>query len=208
MRKRLHGIRVDDGDEMSFSESGAAGPGNRQPVTYTEVGGDGKHTEHGDGVDFQFRIPANMEGNGASSHIMKFYDCDVVLARALLQDDIHVKESFGGPTGQSFGGPTGQSFGGPTVEQVRPETFEIEFPFRLTECECRVVNMKQTPEEPIILLGRSGTGKTTCCIYRMFAQFVTYWRKSGENHTPLIPGTWCGESDRRRRLATHAKQRV
>lgn len=27
----------------------------------------------------------------------------------------------------------------------------------------------------ILLLGRSGTGKTTCCLYRLWNQFQAYW---------------------------------
>jgi len=41
---------------------------------------------------------------------------------------------------------------------------KVDFPFRVTDLEHAIINL-QTPS-PILLLGRSGTGKTTCCLYR------------------------------------------
>ena len=34
--------------------------------------------------------------------------------------------------------------------------------------------------EPLLLLGRSGTGKTTCCLHRMFISFMSHW---GRQHS-------------------------
>lgn len=47
------------------------------------------------------------------------------------------------------------------VIKVSPEEYEI-------------INMDSN--EHILLLGRSGTGKTTCCLYRMWNQFYNYWK--------------------------------
>ena len=63
---------------------------------------------------------------------------------------------------------------------------KVEFPFRVTELEHAIINLKHTPPAPVILLGRSGTGKTTCCLYRLWNRCINYWTlaKSGG---PLMP---------------------
>ena len=45
-----------------------------------------------------------------------------------------------------------------------------EFPFRETDIEYEIVHLPFTA--PIVLIGRSGTGKTTCCLYRLWYKFV------------------------------------
>ena len=63
---------------------------------------------------------------------------------------------------------------------------KVDFPFKVTEREYAIVNLQPNPTTPIILLGRSGTGKTTCCLYRLWNKFQCYWEKA---HTagPYIP---------------------
>lgn len=55
---------------------------------------------------------------------------------------------------------------------------KIDFPFRVTDREHAVINLRS--KTPILLLGRSGTGKTTCCLYRLWSRFLAYWSKSHE----------------------------
>jgi ABC-type proline/glycine betaine transport system ATPase subunit len=43
---------------------------------------------------------------------------------------------------------------------------KVDFPFRVTELEYEITTLP--PSAPIILIGRSGTGKTTCCLYRLW----------------------------------------
>ncbi|PFX33387.1 TPR and ankyrin repeat-containing protein 1 [Stylophora pistillata] len=62
----------------------------------------------------------------------------------------------------------------------------IDFPFKITELEHAIVNLRPDPPVPIILLGRSGTGKTTCCLYRLWNQFQSYW-ESAETAGPHFP---------------------
>lgn len=52
-------------------------------------------------------------------------------------------------------------------------TVKTDFLFRVTELESKVINMDF--DAPILLMGRSGTGKTTCCLYRLWTQFLKYW---------------------------------
>ena len=63
---------------------------------------------------------------------------------------------------------------------------KIDFPFKITELEHAVVNLRPDPPIPIILLGRSGTGKTTCCLYRLWDNFQRYW-ESAVSAGPHIP---------------------
>ncbi|KAK9842411.1 hypothetical protein WJX84_005751 [Apatococcus fuscideae] len=46
----------------------------------------------------------------------------------------------------------------------------IDFPFRVSPSEQRIIELD--PSSSIILVGRSGTGKTTCAVYRIWAQWL------------------------------------
>ncbi|CAC5380294.1 unnamed protein product [Mytilus coruscus] len=48
-----------------------------------------------------------------------------------------------------------------------------EFPFRVTDIEYKITNLPFNA--PIVLIGRSGTGKTTCCVYRLWYRFQQFW---------------------------------
>ncbi|CAL1532834.1 unnamed protein product, partial [Lymnaea stagnalis] len=61
---------------------------------------------------------------------------------------------------------------------------KVDFPFRVTEIEHTFIHLK--PEAPLLLLGRSGTGKTTCCLYRLFNEFLNYWELAKELGRPHI----------------------
>ena len=63
---------------------------------------------------------------------------------------------------------------------------KIDFPFRVTDREHAVINLQS--RAPILLLGRSGTGKTTCCLYRLWSRFLTYWTKARDmDYCPWLP---------------------
>jgi hypothetical protein len=53
-----------------------------------------------------------------------------------------------------------------------------EFPFKVTEVEHKVINLTSTA--PVLLLGRSGTGKTTCCVYRLWSRYDCCRRHAAE----------------------------
>eukprot|EP00794_Sanderia_malayensis_P005797 gene5797-6494_t len=54
----------------------------------------------------------------------------------------------------------------------------VDFPFQVSELEHSIIRLRTSPPASILLLGRSGTGKTTCCIYRLWSQFKTYWERA------------------------------
>ncbi|XP_070564892.1 LOW QUALITY PROTEIN: TPR and ankyrin repeat-containing protein 1-like [Ptychodera flava] len=69
------------------------------------------------------------------------------------------------------------------------EDIKVDFPFRVTELEHAIINLQPDPPSAILLLGRSGTGKTTCCLYRLWTYFIRYWEaatKTGDLE-PLLP---------------------
>ncbi|XP_016054334.1 PREDICTED: TPR and ankyrin repeat-containing protein 1 isoform X2 [Miniopterus natalensis] len=65
-------------------------------------------------------------------------------------------------------------------------TATVEYPFRVGELEYAVIHLNPKPPEPIILIGRSGTGKTTCCLYRLWKKFHSYWEKAEQAGSPLL----------------------
>jgi hypothetical protein len=65
------------------------------------------------------------------------------------------------------------------------ENARRDFPFKEWPKEHDIISMPQG-KVSILLLGRSGTGKTTCCLYRLWNQFQSYWT-SVVNDEPLIP---------------------
>ncbi|XP_057562024.1 TPR and ankyrin repeat-containing protein 1 [Hippopotamus amphibius kiboko] len=65
-------------------------------------------------------------------------------------------------------------------------TATVEYPFRVGELEYAVIDLNPRPLEPIILIGRSGTGKTTCCLYRLWKKFHGYWEKAERAGSPLL----------------------
>ena len=59
-----------------------------------------------------------------------------------------------------------------------------DFPFIEWPKEHDIINMPQGIES-ILLLGRSGTGKTTCCLYRLWNEFHRYWKEAIDKGRPL-----------------------
>ena len=52
-----------------------------------------------------------------------------------------------------------------------------DFPYKEWPKEHTIISLPQN-RESILLLGRSGTGKTTCCLFRMWNQFRNFWESS------------------------------
>lgn len=50
---------------------------------------------------------------------------------------------------------------------------EVDFPFRVSPMEQSIIEMNPVPPSSILLLGRSGTGKTTCAVYRIWGHWMT-----------------------------------
>ena len=60
-----------------------------------------------------------------------------------------------------------------------------DFPFKEWQKEHEII--KLTSREAILLLGRSGTGKTTCCLYRLWNEFKNFWNPESNTFEWKIP---------------------
>ena len=65
------------------------------------------------------------------------------------------------------------------------ENMRRDFPFKEWPKEHDIICLRNN--ESILLLGRSGTGKTTCCLYRLWNEFSTYWDPERRNPDTRIP---------------------
>ena len=73
-----------------------------------------------------------------------------------------------------------------TILKQQPCNVVLDFPFRVTEEEHAIINFEPSPQRSIILIGRSGTGKTTCILYRLWRDFENYWGNAVKSG-PLMP---------------------
>ena len=74
------------------------------------------------------------------------------------------------------------SFSNEFVKSILTQKSRMDFPFKGWPKENEIINLDHS--ESILLLGRSGTGKTTCCLYRLWNQFKCYWETATD---PCIP---------------------
>jgi len=60
-----------------------------------------------------------------------------------------------------------------------------DYPFKEWQKEHEIIKLKSS--EAILLLGRSGTGKTTCCLYRLWNEFKNHWDPTSLTFGVKIP---------------------
>ena len=78
------------------------------------------------------------------------------------------------PKEDEFNVTTFYSFSGAVLKSMLTgSNARRDFPFKEWPKEHEIINLPDT--ESILLLGRSGTGKTTCCLYRLWNEFRLYW---------------------------------
>lgn len=82
----------------------------------------------------------------------------------------------------------------------------VDFPFKVSPPEREIINKCESDPSPIILVGRSGTGKTTCAVYRLLSN----WLKARETHGDELNQVFVTASatlkDQVNRLSKHAFQ--
>ena len=81
-----------------------------------------------------------------------------------------------------------------SILHVTDHTFD--FPFQVSELEHAVINLDPEMQCALLLLGRSGTGKTTCCLYRLWRRFQVYWQSAitAGPYIPRLPVVrWAGD---------------
>ena len=67
------------------------------------------------------------------------------------------------------------------IELLVSRIQRFELPIKIWPEEHKIINMPLNSAEPIIVLGRSGTGKTTCCLYRMVQEFLNHHNEHSEH---------------------------
>ena len=55
-----------------------------------------------------------------------------------------------------------------------------DYPFKVWQEEHEIITLPYS--EPVLLLSRSGTGKTTCCLYRLWNEFKNFWNPESPTH--------------------------
>ncbi|XP_065066054.1 uncharacterized protein LOC135691969 [Rhopilema esculentum] len=80
---------------------------------------------------------------------------------------------------------------------------DFDFPFQVSELEYCIIRLNPVPLSSILLLGRSGTGKTTCCVYRLWSKFKTYWENAvtAGPHIPILQRLVNVESEEKEDIA-------
>ncbi|MEW5318036.1 MAG: hypothetical protein WDW38_009289 [Sanguina aurantia] len=63
---------------------------------------------------------------------------------------------------------------------------QVDFPFKVSPKELDLITKQPNPPSSMILLGRSGTGKTTCAVYRIWGQWLTGYKGFGEAQNVLF----------------------
>ncbi|XP_064596809.1 TPR and ankyrin repeat-containing protein 1-like [Liolophura sinensis] len=78
------------------------------------------------------------------------------------------------------------SFSAALVNHILHQTdTKVDFPFKVTDMEHAIISLQLGA--PVLLLGRSGTGKTTCCLYRLWHAYLRYWTQASQTGDPLLP---------------------
>ena len=69
-------------------------------------------------------------------------------------------------------------------------------PLKVSEEEDKIIFIKHQEDQlvnlayhkvSLVCIGRSGTGKTTCCLMRLANEFLCYWRHLNKHKDPIIP---------------------
>lgn len=91
----------------------------------------------------------------------------------------------------------------------------LGLPLKLSQQEHKIVDMDADEkaivntsyqESTILVVGRSGTGKTTCCLSRMWEEFRLYWEIVNDSNDPIIPRLqYCHSHEADEELETDVK---
>lgn len=70
---------------------------------------------------------------------------------------------------------------------------EVDFPFRVSPTELAIIESDPQPPCSTVLVGRSGTGKTTCAVYKMWFCWLAFRHHSTEPfHQVCMICCWAG----------------
>lgn len=69
------------------------------------------------------------------------------------------------------------------LQSIIDQDLAAEFPFDMSEMELQIIQHSRTP---ILIMGRSGTGKTTCLVFKMIHRFFATLCASLENQVRQV----------------------
>ena len=124
------------------------------------------------------KLPNNPGDHATREKIPQLYS-------ASDEDQSDISHSFHPPASakdNEYNVVTFYSFSDEFVESILMQRSRMDFPFKGWPKENEIINLDHS--ESILLLGRSGTGKTTCCLYRLWNQFKCYWEIATD---PCLP---------------------
>lgn len=88
------------------------------------------------------------------------------------------------------------------LETINNTTWDL--PFKVTEDESLIINKVTTPPASMLLLGRSGTGKTTCTVLRMLREYNGYKEQAEMFHEVTEEGDECDHHHLRQLFITNS----
>ena len=151
----------------------------------------------------QCLLKKNLQGVqvqvNANERVPNIY-VDKVYAKDVLEEVVKKQTEKGGPSGSEClffppATPNHQEYhimkfyaftSAMASKILSLNTGKIDFPFQVSELEHAIIQLEPENKMPILLLGRSGTGKTTCCLYRLWFKYQAYWQNA-EHTGPHLP---------------------
>ena len=71
------------------------------------------------------------------------------------------------------------------LELLDEKSEKGDYPIKVADDEFDII--EKSSKQPVVVLGRSGTGKTTVCLCRLWKRFTKYWNSEDRHDNPLIP---------------------
>lgn len=97
-----------------------------------------------------------------------------------------------------------------TIDNLVSQNTDAEFPLVLSQEELGIIKNSRTST---LILGRSGTGKTTCLVYKLLGRYLAANRlklarprRQARNYSPFLKTSQC--TDFRYQGATHSLERA
>ena len=137
----------------------------------------------------QLRCIENGKCDGTDNHTTSYFE-------VIKESDVHSDEES--ILMRNDGGVIpSYSLSETTIRLLLSQARSISgLPLKVSEEEDQVIYIKRQEQQLInlayhevslVCIGRSGTGKTTCCLMRLANEFLWYWRHVNKYKDPIIP---------------------
>lgn len=116
-----------------------------------------------------------------SQHLPKLSSTSTRYPRTVASNDLQDSDVF---SVRKFFALDRQMLHSITMDDEHAGAAEEQFALRVSKREAAVIEKKG----PAIVIGRSGSGKTLCCVYRLFYEYLTYWKEAAKaGNSALMP---------------------